>query len=98
MMRELSTTSPGIRGARASASLKLVLGWPVYQALKKHPRRARLGLIEAGHFASVEPGSCGGIRGARASASLKLTQRVDLPLKIAGIRGARASASLKRVL
>src|SRR5579885_1320527 len=36
-----------IRGARASASLKAVLGTPIrLPCSQKHPRRARLGLIE----------------------------------------------------
>ena len=40
-------TSPGIRGARASASLKPIPLYPARVGRRRHPRRARLGLIEA---------------------------------------------------
>src|SRR5579883_2865083 len=60
-----------IRGARASASLKLDGAPRLREHQRWHPRRARLGLIEAFPETSYVRLRRGGIRGARASASLK---------------------------
>jgi len=63
--------APSIRGARASASLKRNgLGLPVEAGIA-HPRRTRLGLIEARMNSWFDQWRDPTIRGARASASLK---------------------------
>ena len=86
-----------IRGARASASLK-----PVNRRIDRphrpmHPRRTRLGLIEAGPISSAVACALGSIRGARASASLKRDEGIGGHHRVPpSIRGARASASLKQ--
>ncbi len=62
-----------IRGVRASASLKRVVAGVDHAMTAMHPRRPRLGLIEARNRAGLRYGeTC--IRGVRASASLKLTR------------------------
>ena len=60
-----------------------------------HPRRSRLGLIEA-PTDIVNQAIMLSIRGVRASASLKLCETPCSCGRISGIRGVRASASLKR--
>src|SRR5579875_2116674 len=62
-----------------------------------HPRRTRLGLIEARPTTDAAHFLHGGIRGAHASASLKRPERSAPKRKSPWrIRGAHASASLKR--
>src|SRR5579883_1784700 len=66
--------------------------------VKLHPRRARLGLIEAEAQKLIREIVFPGIRGARASASLKPVVAGECDGLRQGIRGARASASLKHLL
>ncbi len=63
-----------------------------------HPRRMRLGLIEAQCNRALERDCPGGIRGVCASASLKPRDRHPRPPAGTRIRGVCASASLKRDL
>ena len=84
----------GIRGVRASASLKLLNLPPRPGVQVKYPRRSRLGLIEACSTPRPRRRRIG-IRGVRASASLKRRGSGDRAMRVRGIRGVRASASLK---
>ena len=61
-----------------------------------HPRRSRLGLIEALTTGRGMKPERSRIRGVRASASLKLPGTTPDELIALGIRGVRASASLKQ--
>src|SRR5579885_2342656 len=84
----------GIRGARASASLKHARTNQSSLQRSQHPRRARLGLIEAPtselHMAleTAHP------RRARLGL-IEASSPVSSSTRLASIRGARASASLK---
>ncbi len=60
-----------IRGVCASASLKQAAHPRLCEAGPRHPRRMRLGLIEACAGTRRHWDRCGGIRGVCASASLK---------------------------
>ena len=93
----LRTASRGIRGARASASLKRQLQRPVPSELRhRHPRRARLGLIEAMRrdSSSASPRSAHPRRARLGLIEASASTR-QLATVASGIRGARASASLK---
>src|SRR5579883_1662390 len=87
-----------IRGARASASLKPDRHHAGQWLYGQHPRRARLGLIEATEillrsqkFLAPHP------RRARLGLIEAEEDTCPLTLCFRGIRGARASASLKRI-
>ncbi len=85
----------GIRSARASASLKLPDSHITLASTQEHPKRARLGLIEAELTLQSFSTIGRGIRSARASASLKPGLGLGVGVGMLGIRSARASASLK---
>src|SRR5579883_2479803 len=87
----------GIRGARASASLKRVRVHVSDLDHEKHPRRARLGLIEAMARARFHSPPC---RASEARAPLPNDSAASEIYSLAVLDAlpiARASASLKRV-
>ena len=95
--RPVSAARPGIRGACASASLKPVLiGRIAPRDRETHPRRVRLGLIEAGTSVVTKTSQRKHPRRVRLGLIEARTASRTRPGPERRIRGACASASLKQ--